>query len=116
MSKMLEKLVEKAEITGFAKINGRMRDYGYVGPIEEKYAVEIDENKNTVSLRHWGTTTLVLDYVQDKIVKIYGQGNSDRDSVNFMLNYFNSKFHTHFYPSRWEFELHDNENNVIETI
>ena len=41
MSKQLENLVEKAQEKGFARVNGRQRGYGYVGKLEEKYAVEI---------------------------------------------------------------------------
>lgn len=116
MSKMLEKLVQKADIKGLARINGRQRDYGYVGELEEKYAVTIDKEKNTVSLRHWGTQTLELDYKNDKIIDIYGQGNSDRDSVNYILNKFNSGYHVHYYPSRFDFELHDFNDKLVKTI
>lgn len=116
MSKMLEKLVQKADKQGFARINGRVRDYGYVGKLEEKYAIEIDKEKSTVALRHWGTQTLKLDYKNDKILDIYGQGNSDRDSVNFILDEFDSDYHVHYYPSRYEFELHDKNNEVLKVI
>ena len=114
MSKQLQNLVEKAQEKGFAKVNGRQREYGYVGRLEEKYAIEIENN--IVRLRHWGTQTLEIDTVNKKVLDVYGISNSDRDSVNFILNKYNMPYHTHFYPSREEFELHDNQENVIEII
>lgn len=114
MSKQLENLLAKAEVKGSARINGRQREYGYVGKLEEKYAIEIENN--IVKLRHWGTQTLKIDTVNKKVLDVYGISNSDRDSVNFMLNKFNIPYHVHYYPSRCEFELHDDNENIIEVI
>ena len=114
MSKQLERLVQKAGEKGFAKVNGRQREYGYVGKLEEKYAVEIKDN--IVKLRHWGTQTLEIDTVNKKVLDVYGISNSDRDSVNFMLNKYNMPYHVHYYPSRAEFELHNDNEDVIEVI
>ena len=114
MSKQLENLLAKAEVKGSARINGRQREYGYIGKLEEKYAIEVENE--IVRLRHWGTTTLVVDTVNKKVLDVYGISNSDRDSVNFILSKFNLPYHTHFYPSREEFELHDDNENVIEVI
>ena len=114
MSKQLQNLVEKAQEKGFARVNGRQREYGYIGKLEEKYAVEI--KNNIVKLRHWGTQTLEIDTVNKKVLDVYGISNSDRDSVNFILNKFDIPYHVHYYPSRYEFELHDDNENVIEVI
>lgn len=114
MSKQLENLLGKAQEKGFARINGRQRDYGYVGKIEEKYAIEVENN--IVKLRHWGTQTLEIDTVNKKVLNVYGVSNSDRDSVNFILGKYNMPYHVHYYPSRDEFELHDDDENVIEVI
>lgn len=114
MSKQLENLLEKAQEKGFARINGRQRDYGYVGKLEEKYAIEVENN--IVKLRHWGAQTLEIDTVNKKVLNVYGVSNSDRDSVNFILDKYNMPYHVHYYPSRDEFELHDNDENVIEVI
>ena len=114
MSKQLENLLEKAQEKGFARINGRQRDYGYVGKLEEKYAIEVENN--IVKLRHWGTQTLEIDIVNKKVLNAYGVSNSDRDSVNFILGKYNMPYHVHYYPSRDEFELHDDDENVIEVI
>ena len=114
MSKQLENLLEKASVKGFARVNGRQREYGYVGRLEEKYAVEIENN--IVRLRHWGTQTLEIDTVNKKVLDVYGISNSDRDSVNFILNKYNVPYHVHYYPSREAFELHDKLENVIEVI
>lgn len=114
MSKTLEKLVEKAQEKGFAKINGRMRDFQYVGPLEEKYAIKVKDN--TVTLRHWGTVTLKINTVTKEVIDVYGESVSDRDSVNFVLDYFNVPYHTHFYPSRSEFELHQDYTEKVITV
>lgn len=118
MSKQLENLLEKAQEKGFARINGRQREYDfghvYVGDLEEKYAIEVENN--IVKLRHWGTQTLEIDTVNKKVLNVYGVSNSDRDSVNFILGEYNMPYHVHYYPSRYEFELHDDDENVIEVI
>lgn len=114
MSKTLENLIEKAEVKGFAKLNGRKHDYPYVGELEEKYSVEI--SNDTVTLKHWGTETLKIDTFNKKVLDVYGISNSDRDSVNFVLRYFHMPFHTHYFPSREEFELHSDDNEVLEVI
>ena len=114
MSKQLQNLVEKAQEKGFARVNGRQRGYGYIGKLEEKYAVEIENE--IVKLRHWGTQTLEIDIKNKKVLDVYGVSKSDRDSTNFILNKFNMPYHTHFYPSREAFELHDSNENVIEII
>ena len=115
MSKQLENLLEKASVKGFARINGRKSEYGYTSPkIEEKYAIEVDGN--IVRLRHWGTQTLEIDTVNKKVLDVYGISNSDRDSVNFILSKYGLPYHVHYYPSRYEFELHDDNEDVIKVI
>lgn len=37
MSKQLKALYTKALRTGYANLNGRKREYGYVGDLESKY-------------------------------------------------------------------------------
>lgn len=119
MSKQLQNLVEKAQEKGFAKVNGRQREYygfgsSWESEIMEKYSVEI--KNNIVKLKHWETKTLEIDIKNKKVLDVYGISNSDRDSVNFILNKFNMPYHVHFYPSREKFELHDDSENVIEVI
>ncbi|MDN6292525.1 MAG: hypothetical protein L0J35_05580 [Tetragenococcus halophilus] len=115
MSKTLEKLIAKAEVKGFARLNGRKHDYPHIGKLEEKYAVKIEDN--TVTLGHWGTQTLKIDTRNKKVLNIYGVSNSDRDSVNYVLGKFDMPYHVHFYPSRYEFELHsDKTDEVLKVI
>ena len=115
MSKRLEKLIAKAEVKGFARLNGRKRDYPYVGDLEEEYAVKIEDN--IVTLRHWGTQTLRINTKNKEIIEVYGESNSDRDSVNYVLRKFDMPYHVHYYPSRFEFELHENETDeILEVI
>lgn len=100
--KTLEKLIERAGRKGEAVLNGRMSyDYGQVGNLREKYAVKIDGN--IVRLRHWGTETLVIDTAKRKVVEFYGESNSDRDSMNFMLSEFNIDGRFRYRPSVDEF-------------
>ena|SRR5699024_4347800 len=100
--KTLEKLIERAGRKGEATLNGRMSyDYGQVGNLREKYAVKIDGN--IIRLRHWGTETLVIDTEKRKVVEFYGESNSDRDSMNFMLSEFNIDGRFRYRPSIDEF-------------
>ena len=103
----LEKLFIKAEKSGHANINGRIieRDFGYVykGDIESKYRVTVSDN--ILTLEHWGTETLKINILTKKIIEYYGQGMSDRDSMNYTLSYFgiNGKFR--YFPSKEKFIL-----------
>lgn len=82
--KTIETLLNKAENKGQAILNGRYRDWnGYVGEIEEKYAIEIDGNK--LIMRHWGTQTIEINLRTKEIVSYYGESNSDRDSLNTLV-------------------------------
>lgn len=100
--KTLERLIERAERKGEATLNGRMSyDYGQRGNLREKYAVKIDGN--IVKLRHWGTETLVIDTLEKKVIEFYGEGVSDRDSMNFMLSEFGIDGEFRYRPSIDEF-------------
>ena len=116
----LDKLIERAERKGEAVLNGRLVEYygfgiePYVGDLEEKYAVVIDGD--TVALRHWGTQTLKINTVTKEVLDIYGESVSDRDSVNYMLRRYNMPYHVHYYPSREEFELHNDIEKVLEVM
>ena len=116
MSKQLENLVEKAQEKGFARVNGRMRGYGYVGRLEEKYSISIKKNgtkRQELILSHWGTETLRIDTLNKKVLGVYGVGNSDRDSVNFILDKFDIPNRVHYYPSRDAFELHCSKTEKV---
>lgn len=106
MSKTIDKLIQKAKTTGFARVNGRKSYWGYQGDLEEKYSVSI--NGDDVTLRHWGTTTLTINKKLNKVAYVYGESVSDRDSINHMLHKFGVKNHVHYYPSTHAFELHEN--------
>ena len=98
MSKQLETLIERASRKGEAVLNGRMQYYyGEVGRLEEKYAIKIEGN--TLQLRHWGTETLVINTAKKTILKWYGEGNSDRDSMNFVLSEFGIDGRFRYRPS-----------------
>ena len=105
--KTLEKLFIKAEKSGHANLNGRIidRDFGYVykGDIESKYRVTLIDN--VLTLEHWGTETLKINILTKEIIDFYGQGVSDKDSMNYTLSYFgiNGKFR--YFPSKEKFVL-----------
>ena len=91
---------------GFARINGRMHyGWGHTSELKEKYSVTIYmvEGKKRVMLSHWGTTTLVIDAEENEILDFYGESNSDRDSMNTMLEllYVPGKFR--YFPTTEDF-------------
>lgn len=50
------------------------------------YEVFIDRIHRVACLRHWGTITVLYDLNTREIVSWYGEGVSDRDSMNTFLN------------------------------
>ena len=114
MSKLLANLIERAERTGSANLNGRMIDYNYIGPIEEKYHIEIDNN--ILEFRHWGTTTLVVNLETKEVIQFYGIGVSDRDSLNFIASHFKLPYYFRYSPSKNEFRMINKDTNQIINI
>ena len=114
MSKTLTKLIERAERTGSANLNGRKYDYNYIGPIEEKYHIEIDNN--ILEFRHWGTTTLVANIEKKEVLQFYGIGNSDRDLLNFIASHFKLPYYFRYLPSKNEFRMINEETQDITVI
>lgn len=96
MIKTIVKLYERACDKGFARINGRYEGYG---TLEEKYSVEVDGQR--VTLKHWGTTTLIID--GSNVEHWYGQSKSDADSMNTLLRLLDIDGKFRFFPSRYEF-------------
>lgn len=107
MSKTLERLLERAQLKGEAILNGRMSYHGYKGDLEEKYAISIEND--ILELRHWGTTTLVINTSNQTILEWYGESNSDRDSMNFILSKFDINGRFKYRPSIDEFSLVEKE-------
>lgn len=108
MIKTVVNLIEKAQSriddngTGRAQLNGRMRGmWGYVGPLEEKYAVSFNESK--FHLYHWGTKTLTIDLSVGRLEEFYGESVSDRDSMNTVLRYFGLEGGFRYFPSKCQF-------------
>ena len=105
--KTLEKLFIKAEKSGHANLNGRIidRDFGYVykGDIESKYRVTLIDN--VLTLEHWGTETLKINILTKEIIDFYGQGVSDKDSMNYTLSYFGLNGKVRYFPSKEKFTL-----------
>lgn len=105
--KLIEELYSKAKENGHAKVNGRMRYYGgHVGELEEKYAIEIDND--ILKMRHWGTETIKIDLVNNDIIEYYGESNSDRDSLNTLVNVLGIEPNFRYLPSKDEFFYDEN--------
>lgn len=105
MSKTIEKLIKRAEVKGEAILNGRMVEwspgYNSKGDLEEKYA--ITNKDNIVTLRHWGTETLRINIATEQVISWYGESNSDRDSMNYVLSYYGVPGYFRYRPSIEEF-------------
>lgn len=114
MSKTIAKLIERAERTGSANLNGRMHDYNYIGSLEEKYHIEIHDN--ILTFRHWGTDTLKADLSTKKVLEFYGQSVSDRQSLNYVCSHFNLHYSFRWLPSKCEFHMINTETNEITVI
>ena len=114
MSKTIAKLIERAERTGSANLNGRKHDYNYIGPIEEKYHIEL--HNNILEFRHWGSTTLLANIETKEVIQFYGIGISDQDSLNFIANHFNLPYIFRYLPSKDEFYMFNKETKQIIII
>ena len=105
--KTLEKLFIKAEKSGHANLNGRMTDYGfgyaYKGDLESKYRVTLIDD--ILTLEHWGTETLKINISTKEIIEYYGESMSDRDSMNYTLEYFDISGKFRYFPSKEKFIL-----------
>lgn len=118
MSKTLLKLIKREQLTGKAILNGRIKEYDfghtYISDLQEKYAIETLPNGFT-ELRHWGTTLIQIHKESNSFnpLSLYGESNSDRDAINYFLNYYNIPVHCHYYPSRDTFEFHWNHNDSL---
>ena len=106
MSKTLQNIIEKAVSKGFANKNGRMHDYGYVGPLESQWQARYNKETDTFELDHWGTNIVTLEQFSTfpLVAHIYGQSKSDRDALVQLFNYCGrNDFHVSYKPSTDQF-------------
>lgn len=102
MSKTLKNLYTKALRTGYANLNGRKREYGYIGDLESKYTFKYNQETGDLSLYHWGTKILTIGSLKSSkpIVKyFYGQSKSDRDAVQFIFDELTTGYKASYKPS-----------------
>ena len=99
--KLIENLYNKALKNGQATINGRYFNGSTFGELEPKYEIYIDDTH--VLLYHWGTLTLNYSKAQNMILQYYGQSNSDRDSINTLLDLLGSTERMRYFPSTGRF-------------
>lgn len=102
MSKTLKTLYKKALRTGYANLNGRKREYGYIGDLESKYTFKYNQETGDLRLYHWGTKILEIGSLKTSkpIVKyFYGQSKSDRDSLVFVFKELTLPYTASYKPS-----------------
>lgn len=118
--KTLEKLFYKATTTGYANINGRMNNYGYVGDLESKYMMSYDFESGDLELHHWGTLIMKIGSLRASkpIVKdFYGESKSDRDALCWLFDYLELPYYAKYRPSIDEFTVYaDFGKGVEETV
>lgn len=108
MSKQLEALFNKALEKGYANKNGRIRDYGYLGPLESQWEIIYKKETHDLFLSHWGTLILHVgrDLNKKIIVKdFYGQSKSDRDAICQICYLMGLPYWARFRPSTGIFEV-----------
>lgn len=106
MSKTLQTIIEKAVSKGFANKNGRMHDYGYVGPLQSQWQARYNKETDTFELDHWGTNIVTLEQFSTfpLVAHIYGQSKSDRDALVQLFSYCGrNDFHVSYKPSTDQF-------------
>lgn len=102
MSKTLQNLYKKALKTGYANLNGRKREYGYIGDLESKYTFKYNQETGDLKLYHWGTKILTIGSLKasSPIVKyFYGQSKSDRDALMFVFQELTLPYTASYKPS-----------------
>lgn len=102
MSKTLKNLYTKALRTGYSNLNGRKREYGYIGDLESKYTFKYNQETGDLSLYHWGTKILTIGSLKASkpIVKyFYGQSKSDRDALQFIFDELTTGYRASYKPS-----------------
>ena len=107
MSKQLQNIIEKAHKTGYANKNGRMHDYGYVGPLESQWQARYNKDTDTFELDHWGTNIVTLEQFSTfpLVAHIYGQSKSDRDALVQLFDYCGrNDFYVSYKPSKGELQ------------
>lgn len=103
MSKTLKTLYTKALKTGYANLNGRKREYGYIGELESKWAIKYNQETGDLRLYHWGTKILEIGSLKASkpIVKAYyGQSKSDRDGIQFIFDELTTGYSASYKPSQ----------------
>ena len=92
--KLIETLSERAIRNGEAIHNRRTNyhDYGlhYFGsqskaPMQEVYRIEYDKEYGVVSLYHYNTKTCVINLTTKEVAYIYGESQSDVNSIYTIL-------------------------------
>ena len=98
---LIETLSERVIRTGEATHNRRAsyHDYGLhyfdsqsKPPMQEIYRIEYSEVYNVVTLYHYGTKTCAIDLSNNEITSIYGESQSDVNSIGTFIYYFTKRY------------------------
>lgn len=82
------KLIEELCLVAQTRARSTVRGYGIATRNRHGtavYEVIVDRNKKTVALKHYGTVTIFYDYRDKVLLSWYGEGVSDRDSMNTFM-------------------------------
>lgn len=71
----------------------------------EVYEVIIDRNEGIAYLKHYGTTTIKYNVRTKELLNWYGEGVSDRDSMNTFMNCLQEDKYYFRYGSNMGFNL-----------
>lgn len=103
MTKLMNDLYNRATKKGVAIAKNYVDDYGNKLPVPiEKYRVEVklySDSVECVELYHYGTLILSVNKKgffgeNYQITELYGQSNSDRDSIDNILSLFTEKLYS----------------------
>lgn len=103
MTKLMNDLYNRATKKGVAIAKNYVDDYGNKLPVPiEKYRVEVklySDSVECVELYHYGTLILSVNKKgffgeNYQITELYGQSNSDRDSIENILSLFTEKLYS----------------------
>lgn len=96
--------------------NSRRTGIGYAATMRRGnavYEVFVDRTHRIACLRHWGTITILYDLNARELRSWYGQGVSDRDSMNTFLNCLQDDKYYFRYGSKMGFWM-DYNGELIE--
>jgi hypothetical protein len=102
--KTIDMLLERADRRGYAQLvrNGRT-------------VYEVIKEGEIYTLKHYGTVTIKYDGINEVLLEWYGEGVSDRDSMNTFLSCLGEDRYYFRYGSVMGFVMENEEGERYET-